>query len=235
MIPRPPVVTPGSAPPWGALDPGALSGISLEHVRRALTRGKGEKAGGGDGDPAALGSRGPGPPAGGRDPGIGAHAAVLVALFEEGGEARVVLTRRAAHLRSHRGEVSFPGGRVDPGETIEHAAIREAQEEVGIGSSLVEVVGRLGHLDTLFSGVRIVPVVGVLHGRPSYDPNPAEVGRVFDAALSDLLSEDCYREERWQLDAANTVPMRFFYVPGETIWGATARILADLLALVLGV
>ena len=86
-------------------------------------------------------------------PDPGAPAAVLVPLFERDGETRVVLTRRAAHLRTHTGEVSFPGGRLDSGESPEAGALREAAEEVGLDPAQVEVVGRLTPLATFSSGL----------------------------------------------------------------------------------
>lgn len=177
-------------------------------------------------------------------PGGGAPSAVLVPLFEEGGEARVVLTRRAAHLRTHTGEVSFPGGRLDAGESPEDGACREAAEEVGIDPDSVEVVGRLTPLSTYSSGATITPVVGVLPGRPRLRANPTEVDHVFDVTLSTLLTDEVFREELWLmperlLGAAGGGarpelgwrPMWFFELADDTIWGATARMLVELLRL----
>lgn len=164
-------------------------------------------------------------------------AAVLVALFEERGEARVVLTRRSAGLRVHGGEVSFPGGRAEPGESPEQAALREAAEEVGIEPAAVWVTGRLGALRTVSSGSRVVPVVGVLGRRPSYRPNAAEVARVFDVALAELLEDGVFHQERWPIaldDGAKAWrPVTFFELAGETIWGATAAVLLELLEVVI--
>jgi 8-oxo-dGTP pyrophosphatase MutT (NUDIX family) len=183
-----------------------------------------------------------------RLPDPGAPAAVLVPLFEEGGEARVVLTRRAAHLRTHTGEVSFPGGRLDGGESTESGALREAAEEVGLDPWSVEIVGRLTSLATLSSGATITPVVGVLPARPVLAANPHEVERAFDVALADLAAEGVFSEERWiipgrplltlpfaGLDAGPgvSIPMWFFELEDDTVWGATARMLVELLRLVL--
>ncbi len=178
-------------------------------------------------------------------PDPGAPSAVLVPLFERDGEARVVLTRRAAHLRTHTGEVSFPGGRLDAGETPEVGALREAAEEVGLDTSTVEVVGHLTPLVTFSSSARITPVVGVLPGPPHLVANPHEVEHVFDVSLAELAAADVFREERWVVpgrpmpvvDAGEdgSFPVWFFELPHDTVWGATARMLVELLRLVLDV
>jgi 8-oxo-dGTP pyrophosphatase MutT (NUDIX family) len=163
--------------------------------------------------------------------GIPAPSAVLVALFEEAGESRVVLTRRSTRLRTHRGQVSFPGGRLDPGEDAVAAALREAHEEVGLDAAAVRPVGYLAPAFAFSTGAPITPVVATLGSRPVLVPNPDEVDRAFDASLSDLAAT-C-TEEWWQEPDLPRFPMYFFAVEGETIWGATARMLVDLLTTVL--
>lgn len=233
MIPRPPGAYAGAPAPWRAVEPDRRAGLSLDRVVGALGRWWSEGGGSGssfDGFP---------------DP--GAPAAVLVALFEEADETRVLLTRRAAHLRAHRGEVSFPGGRLDPGEAPEDGARREAHEEIGLDPSSVTLLGRLSPLTTFASASRITPVVGTLAARPRLAPNPAEVEHGFDVALADLLVEGVFREERWlrrdrpapvhvrtHLGPDGSFPVWFFELPGDTVWGATARILVELLGVVLG-
>ena len=150
-------------------------------------------------------------------------AAALVALFEEDGEAHVVLTRRSSSLALHPGEVSFPGGWVQEGETVVEAALREAQEEVGLDPALVEVVGWLDPVSPRASGAVVTPVVGVLaSGRPSLVADPSEVEAIFAAPLSQLLS--CCRSEWWDVR-----PMYFFDLEHDTVWGMTARVLYGLL------
>jgi 8-oxo-dGTP pyrophosphatase MutT (NUDIX family) len=160
----------------------------------------------------------------------GPPAAVLIPLFEEDGEARVVLTRRSPRLRTHTHQVSFPGGRLDTDESPLDAALREASEEVGLEPELVEVLGQLPPLSTLSRNAHITPFVGALAKRPALSPNPLEVEHAFDVALADLTA--VYQEERWDMPGASDRPMHFFHLEDDIVWGATARMLHDLLELV---
>jgi 8-oxo-dGTP pyrophosphatase MutT (NUDIX family) len=163
---------------------------------------------------------------------MGKPSAVLVPLFEEDGETSVILTRRSSRLRSHTGEVSFPGGRVDPGEAPLAAALREATEEIGLDPEQVQIVGQLSPLSTVSSAAAITPFVGALAARPSLHPNPAEVERVFDVSLAELASDGVYHEELWELPEVGLRQMSFFHLAGDTVWGATARMLRELLELI---
>jgi 8-oxo-dGTP pyrophosphatase MutT (NUDIX family) len=232
VIPRPAQAYPGAPAPWAGLEPERRRGLGLAGVRAAVeahNRGlRASKKVTLDGFP---------------DP--GAPAAVLVLLFEQDDEARVVLTRRAAHLRTHTGEVSFPGGRLDAGETPEAGALRESAEEVGLDPAEVAVVGRLTPLATFSSSATITPVVGVLPGVPRLVANPHEVEHVFDVSLAELAADAVFREERWivpgrrlpmaESSEDGSFPVWFFELPHDTVWGATARMLVELLRLVLAV
>jgi 8-oxo-dGTP pyrophosphatase MutT (NUDIX family) len=160
-------------------------------------------------------------------------SAVLVPLYEHDGELWVVLTRRAQHLRAHRGEVSFPGGGRDGSEDLRTTALRESREETGLDPSSVEIVGELDHLETVTSRSYITPFVGVLPERPALEPNPHEVEKILHVRLADLMGADVFREERWGLPPLDR-PIYFFEIIGDTIWGATAFMLRNFLALVTG-
>ncbi len=157
---------------------------------------------------------------------------MLVAFFEEDGEARVVLTRRASHLRTHTGEVSFPGGRIEDGEDLIAAALREAHEEIGLDPSSVDIVGALTPISTIAARSGITPVVGFLPSRPELKPDPNEVEFVFDVALAQLLADGTFEEERWDTPWGHDRQITFFYLPHDIVWGATARVLRELLELV---
>lgn len=163
-------------------------------------------------------------------------SAVLVPVFDdEDGEAHIVLTRRGSWMRSHTHQVAFPGGRVEEGERPEQAALREAWEEVRLEPASVRVVGQLTSLSTMSANAAITPFVGVIEGgRPALEANPEEVERVFDVSFSELLHPDVFREEVWGFgDIERSV--YFFEVDLDTVWGATARMLFELLTLVTAV
>ena len=161
-----------------------------------------------------------------------APSAVLVLLYEHRGEAWVVLTRRAWHLRHHAGEVSFPGGRREPGDAdLWATAVREASEEVGLDPAAVRRVGRLDRFVTVGSRSLVCPFVATVGERPELVPDPAEVERVLHVALSELTDPEAWREEVWSLgpEFGGERTMTFFELPGDTVWGATAAVLRRLL------
>lgn len=150
-------------------------------------------------------------------------AAVLIPVIDDGDEARVIFTRRTATLRKHSGQVSFPGGAIDPGDdTPERAALRETEEEIGLDRRFVETVGRLPHYMAM-SGFRITPVLAVV--QPGYEliPNPDEVAAVFDVPLSFLMNPDNHGRGQATWKGAER---QFYSMPyGEQhIWGITAGI-----------
>lgn len=155
-------------------------------------------------------------------------SAVLVALIDGEQGCEVVLTRRARHLRHHRGEVSFPGGRMDAGEQAVDTALREAYEEIGLDRSKVEVVGGLEPVSTWVSSSFIVPVVARYTGHTTWTPNPGEVDRVFSVPLTELTRADTYRAEWWG-EPPDDFELHFFELDDETIWGATGRMLKCLI------
>jgi 8-oxo-dGTP pyrophosphatase MutT (NUDIX family) len=163
---------------------------------------------------------------------------VLLPVFEEDGEARIVLTRRPETMPSHRGEIAFPGGKVEPAvdRDARDAALREAHEEIGLRPETVDVIAALPTLGTVVGQFNITPFVGITDGRPIVTADSREVDRVFDVALSELLSADVYHEERWSWGFDGTErAMQFYELEDETVWGATARILTGFLARIVDV
>jgi 8-oxo-dGTP pyrophosphatase MutT (NUDIX family) len=149
-------------------------------------------------------------------------AAVLIPVVEAGGDARVIFTQRTSTLRKHSGQIAFPGGKLDADETAELAALREAEEEIGLGRHFVEVIGRLPSVPVL-SGFRITPVLATV--RPGFEltPNPGEVESVFDVPLSFLMDPANHRRERRMFGDRDW----FYYVMSyqdRRIWGITAGI-----------
>ena len=157
--------------------------------------------------------------------------AVLVP-FEAGGETRVVLTRRPDTMPSHRGDVAFPGCKVHPviDPTLLDAALREAEEEIGLPRADVDVVAELETISTVTSRFLVAPFVGVLADPPELRPDPREVERAFDVALSELMADGVHRVEHWGTGVL-TRDVHIFELDDETVWGLTARILSGFLTL----
>jgi 8-oxo-dGTP pyrophosphatase MutT (NUDIX family) len=154
-------------------------------------------------------------------------AAVLVPLLLQDGEWRLLYTRRTDLVESHKGQVSFPGGACDEGETTpEETALREAEEEIGIRPGDVRLLGRLNPMDTI-SFYRVTPVVGVIPWPTVFRPAQAEVARVFTMPLAWLAD----RSNRWEFNLPGRGHSVIVYHPfdGELLWGATARMTVDFL------
>lgn len=149
-------------------------------------------------------------------------AAVLVPLFGWPGDPGLVFTERRADMRRHAGEISFPGGRVDPGETLVECALREAQEEIGLDPAAVDVVGALPPTSTVVTSYRVLPVVGLIPAGLAHALSPREVERVIELSLDDLRRGYAMRRL-----IRRGVPFRTptYDVEENFIWGATARML----------
>ena len=156
-------------------------------------------------------------------------AAVLVPLFEREGEMHVVYIRRSDHVESHRGQVAFPGGRVDPVDrTLLDAALREAHEEVGIPPREVQVLGAFPTQHTTATGITVAPFVGAIPATLALTPEPKEVAQIFDVPLSALRSPTYRGEYEWKINGAARQFPAILY-GGQTIWGLTLRITMNLL------
>ena len=237
VIPRPPIARPGGPAPWAGLPASARRHLALGRVRKAVEERPAPPLGAsGDGStaPSILSFSGvvvAGTPAG-----------VLVGLFEEEGETRVILTVRSNRLRSHTGEVAFPGGRLDPGESVDDGARREAYEEIGLDPSSSEIVGHLNTMPTVSSTSLVTPVVAVLSrstgaGGRTGGGGPHLRCRPLRPAGGRHLLRGVVVGPRPPGDRGarrSAFPVWFFDAEGETIWGVTARVLMELLCLTLG-
>lgn len=157
-------------------------------------------------------------------------AAGLLLLYPIGHRVHLVLTRRAGTLGKHAGQVSLPGGAVDDGETIEVAALREAEEEIGLDTAGIRVLGTLSPLYIPVSNFALHPVVAVLDRRPTLEPAAAEVAHILEVSLETLGAPGSLRHG-WRWRGAEAIRVPFFDLGGERVWGATAMVLGELLSL----
>ena len=149
-------------------------------------------------------------------------ASILIPILSSTDEPRLVFTRRSDQLSRHAGEISFPGGLIDDGEDAASAALREAEEELGIAPADVELLGAFEPVHTRVTGVLIVPFVGLLWRDPRFTPNAAEIAEVLEYPLPELRARAATRDFEYEGHQYQT---DLFDMDGNVIWGATARIL----------
>lgn len=155
------------------------------------------------------------------------RAAVLVPLFVDAGELWTILTLRADDLPHHRGQVAFPGGQLEPGESAWQAALRESREEIGIEEGRVLELGRLDELQTT-TGFHIMPCVGALPRPESFTLREAEVAEAFSVPLSALANPQMVEDRLVRIEGKEH-NLRIYHVGGRVVWGLTARIVMNLL------
>ena len=160
-------------------------------------------------------------------PGDGRFAGVLLLTYADSDETRLVLTRRRDDLSRHPGQISFPGGRQDPGESTEETALRETQEEVGVASQTIQVLGSMKPVYIPPSDFTVHPYVGWHEGPPDFVREEAEVAEIITASLAQLADPQTLR---WGdvVVAGNALRVPYFQVGSHRVWGATALIICEL-------
>ncbi len=167
----------------------------------------------------------------GQDPAGVRTAAALVLLYPREGRPHLVLTVRSGALSRHSGQVSFPGGAIEPGEALASAALREAAEEVGIDPSIVRIVGPLTPLHIPVSDFIVHPIVGVMDRAPDLRPDAIEVARILEVPFDALLDRARLKTTARTREGV-FVEVPYFDIDGEMVWGATAMMLAELICAV---
>ncbi len=153
---------------------------------------------------------------------------VLILLYPDQGEIKFPLTKRPEYLGAHSGQVSFPGGKAEAGETVEETAMREGEEEIGIHPSSIKIIGRLTEFYVIPSNFLVTPIVAIQHARPIFSPDPVEVVRILEGTLSGITRDDAVSVR--EITAARIYNLRapHFLIEDEIVWGATAMMLNEL-------
>jgi 8-oxo-dGTP pyrophosphatase MutT (NUDIX family) len=153
---------------------------------------------------------------------------VLAMLYTNADQTNIVLTKRVDHLGSHAGQVSFPGGRREDGESLEHTALREAEEEIGIHRAQVAILGELTPLYIMPSDYEVHPFVAWHMGRPIFSRQASEVAEIIEVPLAHLLDPANRLEEPWTIRGYQ-LQVPYYLVGSHKVWGATAMMLGELL------
>jgi 8-oxo-dGTP pyrophosphatase MutT (NUDIX family) len=162
------------------------------------------------------------------------RGAVLAMFYPRDGEPHIALTRRTPTLRLHSGQISFPGGRIDPHDfSPKEAALRETREEIGIATDHLEVHGPLEPVFTVVSNFILLPFVGFAAEAPAFAPNPHEVAELIELPFGHLVDPATPRDEIW-LVRGDRRRVGFYLYREHKIWGATARVLRQIIAMVGG-
>ncbi len=159
--------------------------------------------------------------------------AVLILLYEVGGQVRFPLIQRPVYEGVHSGQIALPGGRHEDRDTdLIATAIREAQEEVGINPDTVEVIGQLTDFLVAVSNHLVLPVVAFTSVPPTFVPDPYEVNEVIEARLEDLLDNQNVKETEMVTSGGYRLQSPYYDMNGKVVWGATAMILSELVHLI---
>ena len=156
------------------------------------------------------------------------RSSVLLILYRKNGITQLVLTRRQDDLNSHAGQISFPGGRREVGESLQSTALREAHEEIGLDLDQLEIIGRLSCHYIPPSGYQVYPFVSWYAGPQRFRRQESEVAEIVEVSLTHLLDPENQYEETWDIRGFQ-VQVPYYLVASHKVWGATAMILSEFL------
>ena len=158
-------------------------------------------------------------------------SAVLLPLLKRDGIWHLLFTKRSQKVEAHKGEISFPGGVIEENETPQQAVLRECEEELGIKSAQIQILGKLDEILTI-TGFKIQPFVGILKEELEFNPNPEEIEEILILPLEQFLEPGRLQVENWSYQGRD-YPVYFFHLPGVVVWGATAKITKNFLEQIL--
>ena len=157
---------------------------------------------------------------------------VMLLLYPDGGKIKFPLTKRPDYVGTHGGQVSFPGGKAEPNETIEQTAMREAEEEIGVRRADIEMIGRLSEFFVIPSNFMVTPVVAWQPTKPIFIPDPVEVVKILECSIEDLMKEDAVQVKEILAARKYRLSAPHFMLEDEIVWGATAMMLNEFRTLI---
>ncbi|MDQ2656481.1 MAG: CoA pyrophosphatase [Bacteroidota bacterium] len=152
---------------------------------------------------------------------------VIILLYDDEGTVRFPLIKRADYVGTHGGQVSLPGGKAEAGEDAIQTALRECEEEIGVGPRGVQVLGKLSDYYVIPSNYLVTPIVASIDSTPVFTPDPYEVSRIFQARLEDVIGEDAIKEKEILAGGRYRMMAPHFEIENEIVWGATAMMLNE--------
>ncbi len=156
---------------------------------------------------------------------------VMLLLYPDDGKIKFPLTKRPDYVGTHGGQVSFPGGKAELNETVEQTAMREAEEEIGVRRSNIEMIGRLSEFFVIPSNFMVTPVVAWQATKPIFTPDPVEVVKILECSIDDLMKEDAVQVKEILAARKYRLSAPHFMLEDEIVWGATAMMLNEFRAL----
>jgi len=157
---------------------------------------------------------------------------VLILFYEYQGEIMLPLIQRPQYNGVHSGQVSLPGGKLEPGETLIETALRETREEIGVSPDQLQVVGLLSQFYVWVSNFKVQPVVAYTNTIPSFTPDMHEVMEVVEVSLQQLIKKDIVKSKKMPTAQGISVRAPYFDVNGKEVWGATAMMLSEMLEII---
>ena len=157
---------------------------------------------------------------------------VMILLYPDGNDIRLPLMKRPTYNGAHSGQVSLPGGKYEEGDSdLIMTSLRETEEEIGVSTSKIQVLGKLSEMFIVASNFKVFPTVGVINEKPVFFPDSKEVEAIYTPALSELMDLN-KRKVKTMHFPPYTIHSPYFDIEGETVWGATAMILGELLEVI---
>lgn len=160
---------------------------------------------------------------------------VIILLYEESGAIRFPLIKRPDYIGAHGGQISLPGGKAEHGEDAVATALRECEEEIGVGPDVINVLGKLSDFLVIPSNYLVTPIIAFTPHKPFFKPDPFEVSRIIEGRLQDILGDDAVKQKEILAGGKYRMKAPHFEIENEVVWGATAMMLNEFRVVLKGI